>query len=766
MDTRTSHPFALSGVEGFAPVEAEDLLARLRAWADAGALRALDLALTRFIHRHGPETDTAVLLAVALTSERNGHGHVCLDLAGARERPDALLTRLRDDVDTAAEVRADLSALLRGLTLADWVGRLSRSPAVHNRLDRDATDDAASPLVLEGTPARPLLYLRRYWRYESRILDGIRARLDQRLELPETDLRALLDALFVVDQDAASDPCDWQKIACALAARSAFAIVTGGPGTGKTTTVVRLLALLQGLAIGRGQPPLRIRLAAPTGKAAARLNESIAARVADLPLDAVPNGEQVRREIPTEVTTLHRLLGSIPDSRHFRHHAGHPLPADLVVVDEASMVDVEMMARLLEALRPDARLILLGDKDQLASVEAGAVLGDLCQRARAAHYLPVTRDWLRRVTGATIPDTYLDDAGEPLDQAIVMLRKSYRFKPEGGIGALAALVNDDRRHDDTPERQPPTARLSAVLSLFERQRSVSDGKLGRIDAIQLRDTGSPEFAALVRDGYRAYLTRMRDEDPGDDATRDALDRWARAVLKAQEGFQLLTALRQGPWGVEGLNRRIVEVLKDAGLLSGGDALGTAGADRHWFAGRPVLVTRNDYGLHLMNGDIGITLALPLAPRGVEGPALSGVAGPVLSGVAGPVLSGVEGAELGGQEIGARRRVLRVAFPAGDGSGGIRWILPSRLQAVETVFAMTVHKSQGSEFDHTVLILPDTSNPVLTRELVYTGITRSRHAFTLLYREPSVLGDALERRVRRVSGIGLSRGQTLDECNDA
>ncbi|MBK5964669.1 exodeoxyribonuclease V subunit alpha [Thiocystis minor] len=718
----------------FAPAEAEDLLARLRVWVDAGALRALDLALTRFIHRHGPETDAAVLLAVALTSERNGHGHVCLDLAGARQHPEALLTRLRDDADTAAEVRADLSVLLRGLTLADWVRRLSRSPAVHNRLDRAATDDEASPFVLEGTPERPLLYLRRYWRYESRILAGIGARLDRRLELPETDLRALLDALFVVDQGAASDPCNWQKIACALAARNAFAIVTGGPGTGKTTTVVRLLALLQGLAIGRGQPPLRIRLAAPTGKAAARLNESIAARVADLPLDAVPNGEQVRREIPTEVTTLHRLLGSLPDSRHFRHHAGHPLPADLVVVDEASMVDVEMMARLLEALRPDARLILLGDKDQLASVEAGAVLGDLCQRARAAHYLPATRDWLYRVTGATIPDTHLDDAGEPLDQAIVMLRKSYRFKPEGGIGALAALVNDD-----PPARSPPTARLSAVLALFERQPSLGDGNLGRIAAIRLRDTDSPDFAALVRDGYRASLTRMRDADPGDDATRDALDQWARDILKAQEGFQLLTALRQGPWGVEGLNRRIVAVLKDAGLLSGGDALGTAGTDRHWFAGRPVLVTRNDYGLHLMNGDIGITLALPLA------------------------LSGVEGAR---QEAGARRRALRVAFPAGDGSGGIRWILPSRLQAVETVFAMTVHKSQGSEFDHTALILPDTSNPVLTRELVYTGITRSRHTFTLLYREPSVLGDALERRVRRVSGIGLSRGQSRDDFNDA
>ena len=704
-----------------------DLLTRMRGWVDAGALRALDLALTRFIHRQGPETDEAVLLAVALTSERNGHGHVCLDLAGALARPEELLTRLRDDAEIGPDVRAELSVILRGLTLRDWVARLSLSPAVHNRLDGGGEAGPApsreadvSPLVLAGTPEQPLLYLRRYWLYEARILEGIAARLTQPLALPlmpgevdsdaDADMRARLDALFVAD-----DGLDWQKIACALAARSAFAIITGGPGTGKTTTVVRLLALLQGVAIGRGQPPLRIRLAAPTGKAAARLNESIASRVASLPFAAIANGERVRREIPTEVTTLHRLLGPIPDSRHFRHHAGHPLPADLVVVDEASMVDVEMMACLLDALRPDARLILLGDKDQLASVEAGAVLGDLCQRAREAHYLPATRDWLQRVTGATIPDEYLDPLGGSLDQAIVMLRKSYRFKPEGGIGALAALVNENR-----PDRPQANHRLSAVLQLFDSQQEIMEAGLGRIADIRLRDTHAPEFAALVLNGYRGYLTTLRDNDPGDAAAQGALDQWAREIIQAQGQFQLLTALRQGSWGVEGLNERIIEILSHASLLALRVGPGQVGVDRQWFAGRPVLVTRNDYGLHLMNGDIGITLAVPAR-----------------------------------QDDAQARRVLRVAFPAGDGSGGIRWILPSRLQAVETVFAMTVHKSQGSEFDHTALILPDTSNPVLTRELVYTGITRSRNAFTLLYREPFVLGEALERRVRRVSGIGLS-----------
>ena len=693
------------------------LFTDLRDWMDAGALRPLDLALTRFIAEQTPETDPAVLLAIALTSERNGHGHVCLDLAGALERPDGLLNRLRDDAALGAGVRGGLERRLSGLALTDWVERIGRCPAVADRIadpGRTDPDRDASPFVLDGTSGRPLLYLRRYWRYERRIEQGIAERLAQPIPLPEERMRALMDALFAPGADA------WQKVACALAARSPFAIITGGPGTGKTTTVVRLLALLQGLTMGQKGPPLHIRLAAPTGKAAARLNESIAGRVADLDLAGLADGEAVRREIPTQVTTLHRLLGPIRDSRHFRHHAGNPLPADLVVVDEASMVDVEMMARLLDALRPEARLILLGDKDQLASVEAGAVLGDLCQRARAGRYSADSRDWLEHVTGERVADEYLDTAGGPLDQAVAMLRRSYRFRAEGGIGALAELVNtgtlDLRRVGD---------RLAAVKELFARQPAADSG-LGRITAIRLKDSEDKALDTLALNGYRTYLETMRARDPGDAASQAELDQWAREVIESHGGFQLLTALRQGPWGVEGLNRRVVEILS-----RGADPLlrprtpvegAAAGAAEGWFAGRPVLVTRNDPGLRLMNGDIGITLPVPVR-----------------------------------QDAGGIRTVLRVAFPAGDGTGGIRWILPSRLQAVETVFAMTVHKSQGSEFTHTALILPDAPNPVLTRELLYTGITRSREAFTLLYSRDGVLGDALERRVVRVSGISTAAG---------
>lgn len=385
------------------------------------------------------------------------------------------------------------------------------------------------------------------------------------------------------------------------------------------------------------------------------------------------------------------------------------------MVDEASMIDVSLMAALLEALPHHARLVLLGDKDQLASVEAGSVLGDLCARADAGHYTPATAEWLSAASGQTLSESMIDANGQPLDQAITMLRLSHRFTADSGVGQLAEAINSGGSGPVTLNEI--WAAGYADLSHL-RVKSDDRARLAQL-AISGYPEGFPHHAvhpaagqALPPVGYRHYLEVMHSQRPAQDASPERFDDWATDVLAAHGRFQLLCALRRGPWGVEGLNLCVRAALAKQGLISPGSE------QSQWYAGRPVLVTTNDYGLGLMNGDIGITLEQP-HPDDHNG------------------------------------RLLRVAFPAGDGSGHIKWVLPSRLKAVETVFAMTVHKSQGSEFDHTALVLPDAPNPILTRELIYTGITRARHWLTLVEPGRGQLNDAVKRRVVRVSGLNIS-----------
>lgn len=694
------------------------LMEQLQGWVDAGGLRALDLAFTRFIAEQTPDASDALLLAVALLSERNAHGHVCLDLQAALHHPEHLLSSMQDNTAASQPIRRALQEQLSRLTLEQWLNQLASSSAVEDCRGQ-STSHTSRPLIMSSAPttngSRPMLYLRRYWQYERRIQAGIQQRLQQQQPLPHPLTGQLLEQLFPQPTQQTTSEPDWQKIACLLAARSGFAIITGGPGTGKTTTVVRLLALLQGLQLQQALPPLQIRLAAPTGKAAARLNESISGSVQKLQLNG-GQAEEWRAAIPTEVSTLHRLLGSLPNTRHFRHHAANPLPADLVVVDEASMVDVEMLTRLLDALSPDTRLILLGDKDQLASVEAGSILGDLCQQADAGHYTPTTCQWIEQTCGEIIPASLQHPHGSSLHQATTMLRHSYRFDDYPGIGKLADEVNSGR------------ADIQNIKQIFQQHQRPDLHQPEQVDQqhnlrlIQLpRQSDQPqpdlrELKQLLVQGYRPYLQCIRDQQPAAEASREALDEWAKAVFEQHRHFQLLTPVRRGLWGVEQLNQLVFQAIKDsdrseAPLLPAGEPL--------WYAGRPVLVTRNDYSLKLMNGDIGICLEWPQ--------------------------------ELDQTTDEPPRKILRVAFP--DGKGGIRWVLPSRLQGVETVFAMTVHKSQGSEFTHTALLLPDRPNPVLTRELLYTGITRSSKAFTLIYQQDDVLQQALSSQVERVSGLG-------------
>ncbi|MFO8152529.1 exodeoxyribonuclease V subunit alpha [Thioalkalivibrio sp.] len=676
---------------------AEGLLDLLDAWVGLGWLRALDHAFAAFLHQQAAPAPPLLLLGAALASHQLGRGHVCLDLGATLADPDRSLS-LPPEGAAAGAVPGPAS-LLRGMTAAAWAEGLS-----HPELVSAGVGD--TPLVCAGGR----LYLRRFWACEQYIGAAVRRRLGDgsvlRAGVDAASVRAWLDRLFGPPGQGGTD---WQRVACALAAGGRFTVVTGGPGTGKTTTVVRLLALLQALRQEAGHAqPLRIRMAAPTGKAAARLGASVAGAVHELPLPGDGAGARIRAAIPTDVGTVHRLLGSRPGSRHFRHGSGNPLALDVLVVDEASMIDLELMTAVFQALPHHARLILLGDRDQLASVEAGAVLGEICARAGGGHYTAASRDWLRRVSGEEIPGTLLDARGRELDQHIVMLRRSYRFGEDSAIGSLARAVNAG---DAAAARAILSAHGMLPDLAAQTLHGAGEGALER----RLVHGGAEGFRPAADGarpaGHADYLRRMIEEDPGDEADPATVSAWAGRVLEAHRGFQLLCALRHGPWGVEHLNRRVEAALRAEGLITGRGV---------WYAGRPVMVTANDYGLGLMNGDIGVTLGL--AHRDADG---------------------------------RPGRALRVAFPATDGSDGIRWVQPSRLTRVETVYAMTVHKAQGSEFAHTALLLPDREAPVLTRELLYTAITRARRWFTLIEPAPGILEQAIQRRVIRGSGLGAA-----------
>jgi exodeoxyribonuclease V alpha subunit len=663
-------------------LQAHQALQWLHGWAEQGWLRRLDTALAQQLHRLDPQAPPALLVAAALLAQMEGRGHTCLPLAELCAAPAALLGW--PQAWTAGDTGLHALWTHMPADLAAWRAQLASSRCLRGV---QATD-LGQPLVLGGSDDAPLLYLRRHAASEQRVGQGLLQRASERLPVPEAQARTWLDRFFPVQPSPAPD---WQKLACAVALRARLSVITGGPGTGKTYTAARLLALL--LALHEGPVPLRVALAAPTGKAAARLKQSIdtALLALEVPADAgLDLPALVERMGPAR--TLHALLGARPDTRQFRHHAAHPLDLDVLIVDEASMVHLEMMDALLQALPPSARLVLLGDKDQLASVEAGAVLGELCRDAALGRHDAETLRFAQAVAGQTLPaDAQSARSAAPvLAQQTVMLRESRRFK--GAIGQLALAVN---RGDSAAAR---AALQSADAGLGAQPLwALQPASPQAVCALALGETGKPSYAD--------YLQRMAQRPVGDDPQQHA--EWVRGVLQAFERLRILCAVRQGEWGAEGLNAAVQKALAEKGWLQ---------PQGEWFAGRPVMVTRNDAQLGVFNGDVGVVL-----------PAAQGAA-------------------------------LKAWFLDGE---ALRTVSVMRLAQVETAFAMTVHKSQGSEFEHTVLVLPPGGGEILSRELVYTGITRAREQLTLVEAEAGLLEAALARPGARASGLAQWWG-VLDE----
>lgn len=567
----------------------------------AGVLETADVHVARRLGALGDESDDDVLLAVALTVRAARLGAVCVDLATIAEQP-------VEATDPLSWPAAD-----------GWTAAVAASPLTE-----------AGVLRLDG----PLLYLDRHWREEQQVCDDLFARV--RRAAPDVDdavLDAALARLFTPGWEQ-------QQEAALATVRGWTTVITGGPGTGKTASVARTVALVaEQLEVSTGRAP-RIALAAPTGKASARLGESVAREAADLdPVDRA-------RLAGLTASTLHRLLGWRPESgTRFRHHRAHPLPYDLIVVDEVSMVSLTQMARLLEAVRPTTRLVLVGDPDQLASVEAGAVLADLVNgfEERAAQ------------RGQRGP--------------VVRLTETHRTK-DGADGADLDAFAEALRNGDADGAVALLASGSEALRLID---PADDAAMAQVRS-SLADAASEiTRRALAFDGAdRESITALLDE------------------------HRLLCAHREGPYGVGTWNRQIEHLVAERAGLAHLD---------EWYAGRPVLLTANDRGLGVSNGDIGVVV------RTADG---------------------------------RLRVVVRTANQT-------KLFAPTRLSGIETVYAMTVHKSQGSEARAVTVILPDQDSPLLTRELFYTAITRAKESVTVVGTEDA-LRAAIGRRVQRASGL--------------
>ena len=595
-------------------------------------LSGLDVHFARLMGRLAGNDAPELLLGAALACNCLERGHVCVDI------PDMAGRVL--DFDTGDGFQFCCPSEER------WIDLLRHSSVVGD-------PGEFRPLVLDE---KGRLYLYRYWEYETRLAAAILSRAgSDHFKVDAGRLREDLDSLF--PEQGGPGP-DWQRVAAVVSVLNRFSVISGGPGTGKTHTVVRIMALLLGQASGSGSSieNFKIALAAPTGKAAARLQESVRGARGSLKC-----GSKVREAIPDETFTIHRLLGGRPGSPYFRYNYENPLPYDAVIVDEASMVDLALMVKLVQAVADSSRLVLLGDMNQLASVEAGAVLGDICNADAGFGFSEKFQAIIKELTGDSLPK---EGSGSGLlGDCITLLRESRRFGSESGISILAQAVN---RGDE-----------DLAIEALRSERSVRWCEFPLIGELK------EAVKAWVLKGYGNYIRAGVPEE----------------VISAFERFRILCVHRHGPFGVMALNRMVEEILSDSNLIP---------RNQLWYPFRPVMVTRNDYVLKLFNGDVGITLPDP-----------------------------------------DRDGELRVFFISPDGIR--RSFSPGRLPEHETVFAMTVHKSQGSEFDKILFVFPLKPSQIVTRELIYTGITRARNE-VLLWAEEQAFRYAVKNRIQRNSGL--------------
>jgi len=606
-------------------MKASDYLNDLKA---AGDFSELDIQFAKFMSRLDGQENQMLALAAAIVSKRVTDGHICLNLAELTE----------------ASIRAgDGDNKIKLPELAEWRTAFETSSVV-------GRPGEYKPLILDS---KSRLYLYRYWNYEKMLGNSIFSRAE--VEYIDIDGQVLRDGLTRMFPNTADNDTDWQKVAAFIALTRNFCVISGGPGTGKTATVAKIMALL----LEQNQS-LQFALTAPTGKAAVRLQESIREIK-----QTIGCREAIKDLITDSASTIHRLLKPIPDSPYFKFNNDNPLPADVVIVDEASMVDLALMAKLVSALTPKTRLILLGDKDQLSSVEAGAVLNDICGADRKRGYSSRFHKLYYDITGERLNIVDDDIFDSPLKNCIARLQKNYRFGAQSGIGALSQSINAGDKQ-----------KALAILNNDE----IGDIRRRPLPAVRSINTS---LKGRIIEGYKAYLSAS--------SPAEAIDLFGQ--------FRILCAIREGPYGVEAMNTYIEQILRSARLIETKSA---------WYIGRPVMITRNDYGLDLYNGDIGLVL---LDPEANNQP--------------------------------------RVYFQSADGA--LRKISPIRLPEHETVFAMTVHKSQGSEYDEIILILPERDSPIVTRELIYTGLTRAKKSVEIWCNE-DVLLKGLARKIQRSSGL--------------